>query len=108
MSVITFCEAIVENKEIKEITSSTLQKIKETREFVSCHSLRNKIKMLPFVRQHYVEVIGLLVGINESFLGKTKKKVEGKAEKKESCLDLINGLILSVSDEMQLGEDNFG
>ena len=54
--------------------------------------------MLPFVRQHYVEVIGLLVGINESFLGKSKKKVEGKAEKKESCLDLINVLISSVSD----------
>ena len=70
--------------------------------------MRNKIKMLPFVRQHYTEVIGLLAGLNETFLGKSKKKVEGKAEKKESCSDLINGLISSVSDEISLGEDNFG
>ena len=85
-----------------------MQKIKDVREIIKGQSLRNIIKLLPFTRQHYTELISLVAGINQSFLGKNKKKVEGKVEKKECCLDLINAMIASVSEDIMMGEMNFG
>ena len=41
-----------------------MQKIKDVREIIKGQSLRNIIKLLPFTRQHYTELISLVAGIN--------------------------------------------
>lgn len=100
--VINYCQALAENTDFKSIYESGVEKIKETRGYILSHPWRCQIKLLHFIRQHYVELIELLAAQNEAFSGKNKKKVEGKELKRETCGNLIDALISSVSDEAQL------
>ena len=59
-------------------------------------------KLVPFARSHVVELVSVLSVCADQFTGKSKKKTEGKAEKKQACMDLMNALVQSLSEEIRL------
>lgn len=63
---------------------------------------RAQTKLIPFARSTIIDCFQPIQFALDAYSGKSKKKIEGKAEKKELCLRIKEELINSVSNDVKM------